>query len=702
MAIEPVKRTWFLVDRDQLGAFVGALARTRSTHVDELDAADAAGETLELIQLAAETSDAAANADDRATKLARVLDVIDAFVPPKRAFHENFVNLPAEMRRDEFARAVESVDVEPLHDEATALQRDHARATRQADERRARIAELESWTGAPLPPAGLRRCGADLGTVPVNAADDLQADADARADLACDVVATRKDVALVAAAWLAAPLATRQGGPEADAAPPSSEEPAPRELLERHGFASLELEPTAADAAPDAARTVGDVVDRLRRELADAETERAGIGERAGALAERRRAVLAALAYWQAEVDRHRASARGVASNRIAVLTGYVRVRDLDTVETLIARDFPSVGLVTADPTGDEDVPVSLGGSPFFAPGQFLTSMFGLPDYFGFDPSPYIFFVFVLFFGFCFGDVFYGAMLLGLCAWLSGKVKREPGLRKMLHLFAWCGGSAMFFGVLTGSWLSDLFSEEYLGTGPVASALSTMRNELAALDLMSKPMIGLCVAIGIGVITQFYGIALRTYREARKRDYVAAVCDGGLWLVYLPSLLLLGAGLGGLLPGIVTRIAIVTAVASAVGLVLTQGRHEEGVIGKAATGVVSLYGILGSYGTTSFLSDTLSYSRLLALGLSTAVVGMVANFLGNLLGSMLPVWLGVVVFVLIAVVGHLFNFALSMLGGFVHSVRLVFLEFFSRFYEGGARPFAPLGEPQTVRVIDAD
>jgi V/A-type H+-transporting ATPase subunit I len=688
MAIEPVKRIWFLVDRGHLSAFVGALARARAVHVEEMDPAEA-GDALELTRLAADASDAAGRAETRVAELSRVLDVMDAFVAPKKAFHENFITLPAMMRRDDFARAVESVHVESLHTQATELQRDHARAAKTAEDRRSRIAELERWADAPVPPDGLTRCAADLGTVPPVKLHALKAAA-GRAGLALDVVAGDDSLALVAAAWLrvagVSPTESHEGHAVASA-------PTPREVLEQHGFSTLDLAPGSG--------TVGDVVDRLRRELSEAEDELSVLRKKAESLAERRRDVVAALAHWQAEVERHHASARGVASTRIAILTGYVRVREIYKVEELIARDFPSVGLVTADPQPDDDIPVSLGGSKLFAPAQFLTSMFGLPDYFAFDPSPFVFFVFVLFFGVCFSDAVYGAGLMALCLWLAGRTKHEPGLRKMLLLFAWCGGSSILFGALTGSWLSDLFAAKYLGDGPVASALIGFRAGLSTMDLMAKPILGLSTAIGIGVLMQFYGVGLHGYREIRKRNYIAAACDAGLWLVYLPSLMLLAGGLLGVLPSTVTWIAGVTTLGSALGLVLTQGRNEDTLVGRAITGVVSLYGILGSYGTTSFMSDTLSYSRLLALGLSTAVVGMVANFLGNMLHEMVPV-VGVLLFVLIAVLGHSFNFLLSVLGGFVHSVRLVFLEFFSRFYEGGARPFAPLGEPQTVRVIDAD
>jgi len=194
------------------------------------------------------------------------------------------------------------------------------------------------------------------------------------------------------------------------------------------------------------------------------------------------------------------------------------------------------------------------------------------------------------------------------------------------------------------------------------------------------------------------------YGDVRQGDYLGAFLDGGLWLVFLPGVMLLIAPvMASGVPSWCTRVGVVLTVASGVGLVLTQGRKEEGVLAKAITGVVSLYGILGTYGATSFISDVVSYSRLLALGLATVVIGWSVNFFAGMVRDGLAT-LGVlswVVFVLILVIGHSFNFFMSILGAFVHSARRIFVEFFGRFYEGGAPAFAAFGgEPGQVRLLE--
>ena len=118
----------------------------------------------------------------------------------------------------------------------------------------------------------------------------------------------------------------------------------------------------------------------------------------------------------------------------------------------------------------------------------------------------------------------------------------------------------------------------------------------------------------------------------------------------------------------------------AVGIVLTSGRSSKS-IGKRF-----LKGLYGLYGVSSYLSDILSYSRLLALGLATGVIASVFNQMGAMPGNN-P--LGVIIFIFAFVVGHTLNIGINVLGAYVHTNRLQFVEFFGKFFEGGGRKFAP-------------
>ncbi len=667
MAIEKVKRTSFLVERGELEPFLHQLAKSKTTHIINLKEEP---ESENFNDQSSETNIAAdaEAAHDKVNKLSRVLDILDSFAPPKRSFAQNFVDLPAEMRSAEFNRAVAETNPDQLHERATNIQHNHSAAAQKAEELRSRIGRLMPWAEADVPPPGLRRCGAELGTVPVKIVPKLENAARESGTLALSSIAASEGRGLVAAVWL------------------KEAEEGAADLLNAYRFEPLRIEPGPGKIAA--------AIEKQQRELSEAEGRAEQLVEEAKELAGKRRAVLAALAHWQAEVERRTAPSKTLASKRIVLLSGYVRLREMEKLEELLSTRFPSVSLIAEDPQPGEEVPVSLGGSKLFAPAQFLTSMFGLPNYFEFDPSPYILFTFLLFFGCCFGDVIYGLMLMGLGWWLARKSADYPSLAKFCSLLALCGVASMVVGLLTGSWASDLLSRGYLGEG-----LAAVVNGIALVNPLERTVFTLLIVLGIGTLNQLFGMALLMYREWRKGNLFAAVCDGGLWLVFLPGLvlLLLSAAVEGVSP-VLGNVALAMVVVSGLGLVLTQGRHEKSFMGKAVTGVVSLYGILGTYGTSSFIGDVLSYSRLLAIGLTTVIVGMSFNIIAGLLGAV-PV-VGVLLFVATLVFGHVFNFFISILTGFVHSVRLIFVEFFTKFYQAGAQPFVPLGAPQTVRVID--
>src|SRR3989304_1967464 len=241
-------------------------------------------------------------------------------------------------------------------------------------------------------------------------------------------------------------------------------------------------------------------------------------------------------------------------------------------------------------------------------------------------------------------------------------------------------------GALTGGWAGDLYNPMYLGED---NLLLKAKERLMLLDPLSKPVIALLIAIGLGVLNQFYGITLRMYGEILRKNILNAICDGLLWLIMLPGVLILISTIFLKAPGYLVSIGKYLAIVGAAGLISTQGRNEKGIAGKIFTGIVSLYGIVGTYGCSGFIGDILSYTRILALSLTTTIIGMAFNIVASLFKT--GTFIGMVLFIITLVTGHMFNFVMSILGAFIHPARLIFLEFFGRFYEGGATKFQPYG-----------
>ncbi|MCE5249671.1 hypothetical protein LLG96_05570 [bacterium] len=388
--------------------------------------------------------------------------------------------------------------------------------------------------------------------------------------------------------------------------------------------------------------------------------------------------------YWESERNRIIDQQHMVTSNNLFAVRGFIRANSIDEFRARLEAEFPSAEFVPVQTYEGEEPPVSVSWNNFLRPAGLLVKMFGLPSYRGIDPTAFLTLSFLTFFGICYGDVLYGVMLILLAWWLRKRFRDQKGLVQFFRLFTYAGVSTVIFGFAVGSWGADL--PMYFGEGNVVDKL---RLKLCLLDPLTKPVVALGIAVGIGVTNQLYGIFMRFLRDFRRGDIASSIYDGVLWLVYLISLIVLALSLVMKGPRLVTMPALVLFIIAAIGLVLTQGRDQKGLVPRFIAGVVSLYGIMGTYGTTAFVGDVISYSRLMALGMTTSVVGMSFNIIGGMLKE-IP-YVGWVLFIALIIFGHVFNFVMSILSAFVHSARLILLEWFSRFYEGGGVPFKPFG-----------
>ena len=402
-----------------------------------------------------------------------------------------------------------------------------------------------------------------------------------------------------------------------------------------------------------------------------------------------------ALGYWQSELHHAEGLEKMLSSKRIAVVRGYLPSRELETFSAKVRKSY-SGEVLAEDPLPSEAVPVKIRTRPFFRPAELLVNMFGVPDYFSIDPTPFLTFSFLIFFGICFGDAVYGLALVALSLSLMRHFRANRGLRRFFLLFLYAGVSTFIFGALTGSWASDL--GDHL---PDNNILKRLRDSVPYFDPLRDPMFSLVIVIFIGIANQYFGIAMLIWRNWRRGDWRGVLYDGGLWYLYLTGLIILICGFFVRVPAALFNTGWVLLGLGAVGLLLTQGRAEKTLFARFAVGLVSLYGILGSYGATSFIGDTLSYSRLLALGLTTSIVGMSFNVLADVVKA--TPFVGMVLFIAVLIFGHSFNFFLSIIGSFVHPARLILLEFFGRFYELGGVKYKPFGfQTEQIEVIGGE
>lgn len=349
-----------------------------------------------------------------------------------------------------------------------------------------------------------------------------------------------------------------------------------------------------------------------------------------------------------------------------AILTGWVPEARVAAVEALLNERGEAYRL--CDPAPEEDVPVLLSNNAMASQFEPVVSLYSLPAYGSFDPTFLMSFFYIFIFGLMFADVGYGLLLMVGCLLGKKLMKPEGSLRKFLNMFTMCGGSMAVMGVLFGGYFGDLpqaIAQNFAGRpGELDMALW--------FNPLNDPMQFLVISIVIGAIHLFVGLAVQFSVLWKKGDRVSAVCDAGSWM-----LIFLGAGVSFLaLP-----VGLGIVVLGVLMILCTSGRHEKNPVMKV------LKGFLGLYGIVSYVSDLLSYSRILSLGLASAVIASVFNIIGTMAG---PSVIGVLLLIVVGTIGHVMNLAINLLGSFVHTSRLQYIEFFGKFYEDGGRPFVPL------------
>ena len=370
--------------------------------------------------------------------------------------------------------------------------------------------------------------------------------------------------------------------------------------------------------------------------------------------------------------DRARVVGDMVSTEMVFYFDGWMPAKAQPEVEALLKEYEFYYNIEEPDPD-DESVPVLLQNNSIVTPFEAVTGMYSLPGRHDIDPTAILAPFYFLFFGLMLSDAAYGLILTTLCAIILKKYKPEGTTHRMIKMFMFCGLSTFMWGALFGGWFGNFFTvaaKTFFGKEFVIKPLW--------FDPLSEPMRLLVVSLMLGAIHLFVGMGGQAYMEIKDGRPLDALFDIGLWYLLLIGIVLFA--FGGKLGAGAVGIGKIMAIVGAVGILLTGGRKKKGIFGKLTGGLGSLYGI------TSYLSDVLSYSRLLALGLATGVVAQVFNTLGSLAGGGIA---GSILLIVVFAFGTVFNIAINALGAFVHSCRLQYVEFFGKFYTGGGRPFAP-------------
>ncbi|MBQ6906749.1 MAG: V-type ATP synthase subunit I [Clostridia bacterium] len=373
--------------------------------------------------------------------------------------------------------------------------------------------------------------------------------------------------------------------------------------------------------------------------------------------------------------DKYRALENVGITKNAFFIDGYVPENEGEDLKLELLIRF-TVSVELKEPQEDEDVPSAFKNNAFIAPVEGITSDYSMPSKNDIDPNPIMAIFYYFFFGMMFSDAGYGLLLMIVCGILGFGNILEKKKRNTFRMFFYCGVSTTFWGLMYGSFFGDMIATVSKTFGSGKLALSPI-----LVDPVQKPLSVLIMSVAFGTIHILAALVIKFYMTWRSGEKWAAVFDTGFWILVISGVSVLATGTAFKIR-IVTDIGKYMAIGGAIGLVLTQGRSSKNPIMKLLNGILSLYDI------TSIVGDVLSYSRLMALGLATGVIASVVNVLGSLGGNSV---VGLISFIAISIFGHTLNFAINMLGAYVHTNRLQYVEFYQKFYEGGGRKYNPLG-----------
>ena len=349
-------------------------------------------------------------------------------------------------------------------------------------------------------------------------------------------------------------------------------------------------------------------------------------------------------------------------TDELVVLEGFIPTEKENEFKKQIEDVCSNYYYLTMDKVAktSNDAPIKLKNGKFSDAFEGLVKTYSMPSYNEIDPTPLVAPFYWLFFGMMVADFGYGLLVTILSGIVLKTCNLKEAMRKNVKFFFYLGFSIMLWGAIYGSYFS------------LPLGIPGLINPTTDYNTILK------LSIVIGLIHVFVGLGAKAYMQIRDGKPLDAFYDVGLWYLTLTTviLLLLGKYMG--FNPIAMKVIKYIMILSMIGIILTGGREVKNIGGRIGLGVYSLYGISG------YMGDLISYARLMALGLSGGFIALSVNQICAMVGFKPAT---IIFVIIIFVFGQTFNILLSLLGAYVHSARLIYVEFFGKFYEGGGKEF---------------
>ena len=642
MAVSQMQKLSLILPKDDLDSLLLALqseAKIQIYDLSEHEEWQAAFEANTLSQPLTENNrQALVELQKRQEQVEKMIQTLEPYMPEKKALQA--------LKEEPLSLSFDDLQAHGMIRDEDLLLTKLKRQLRVLDKARQKIADakgeiecLEKWRPLEVTPAALATfhyVHALIGTIPNSDTDAVRSSLKAHPELELEEVFTSETEHGYVILYR------------------SGDRVAVQELLEEHGFKELDYEEEQVPAV---------YLDRLEGEIKEQEAVVA--------------ATLAELQNSQKELDqlkyqmdyllslgaREEAKSLLASTQSLVALEGWIETSQVASLRDFLQEGFGSrVLLETRDVTEKDwdDVPIQLRNNALVEPFELVTEMYALPKYYEKDPTPIVSLFYFVFFGMMVADIGYGLLLTVATGFALKAFKLKPGTAKNLRFFSLLGISVALWGVVYGS---------FFGFEMPFALISTTSNAMTILIL----------SVVFGFVTVLVGLFLGGMKNVRLKDYTEAYNAGFAWVLILLGLMLLAVG--NILPGMSLLVPIGKwlAILNAIGILIVSI-----VSAKKLSGLAS--GLFNLYNVSGYVGDLVSFTRLMALGLSGASIGSAFNLIVNLFPPLGRFTVGLLLFIVL----HAINMFLSFLSGYVHGARLIFVEFFGKFYEGGGKPFRPL------------
>ncbi|HGJ65798.1 TPA: V-type ATP synthase subunit I [bacterium] len=595
------------------------------------------------------------NIQNDLTRLQSTIDYLAGFEPKKGLFKGGNPVFSSQ-EYENIAKDAENGKWQSVCDECQSMQDQLARLTNLEGRLQSEKENLSHWSGLDAPVEAIRdteKTAIRIGTIPSSTYDLLISEIKSSGILlSVEVVGRSINEVGIVVIFL------------------KSDEQQVLPILAKNGFSVVNL--------PITKGKVSERIKQIEKEYSEISVQREDIKKRSYQLAQHNPKLMATYDYLREILDQETIKTSFTNTEYTFMIDGWIKKDDVPKLNEIISKKYNELFVEVSDPTDEDEPPVDIQNGFITQPYKMVTQLYSLPKYREIDPTRLFAPFLTLGFAIALTDAGYG-IFVAILSLIIAK-RSSGGMKNLFKILFVAGLTTVVVGALTGGWF-----------GIPLERLPQFLQNIVVLDPNKSQMLFLGLIVALGYIQILLGFIVKMYIFLKEKEWVGAFLDQFAWILIMvlgPVLIILkrgdaSAGIGNVLLGII--------LLSALMILIFSGREIKNPAGRLGTGFFELYSrVSGTFG------DSLSYMRLFALGLATGIIAKAINDIAGMLWGSPGGNIGAIAVLLF---GHPFNIVINSLGGFIHSTRLQFVEFFTKFYEGGGEEFKPFKKEKVYITV---